>query len=366
MPPVRSKKRKSSTSPTEVPNFPTPPNHIAMQPLGPSRTPARSPTKSRTRTITNAQKQALIDNLQLEITERARRLRAQYAMQAQGLQTRIEIRVNRIPMSLRRANMGDLLARCTVEQDKKSRSVPEDVETSKTISPPALDKAFPLVKDSKKRNEAVISSGSNNIKSTKRSSEVLDSVTDKENSGQNELANPKKRAKPNPTSTAATRAASRSKMEPNQILSPKSSNSRTVPISPARRTPSPGKSDLVRRVSPFKQIATAKTALAGMVEKAKSTRAGKAAVSAAPATKGKRGAQPAATTQKSQKLQRDRVISNSSDASTGTVVTKPKTTTARQAPEKAKAAGTTTRARKPPLPKVEASTTTKRVLRKRG
>jgi hypothetical protein len=42
------------------------------------------------------------------VTERARKLRAQYMLQAQGLRTRIEIRVNRIPMALRKANMGEL------------------------------------------------------------------------------------------------------------------------------------------------------------------------------------------------------------------------------------------------------------------
>lgn len=43
------------------------------------------------------------------VTERARKLRAQYMLQAQGLRTRIEIRVNRIPTGLRKAKMGDLL-----------------------------------------------------------------------------------------------------------------------------------------------------------------------------------------------------------------------------------------------------------------
>ena len=77
--------------------------------------------------ITQGQKQALIDNLQLEsehldlqsesslifraVTERARKLRAQYALQAQSLRTRVELRVNRIPKSLRTAKMGDLLLR---------------------------------------------------------------------------------------------------------------------------------------------------------------------------------------------------------------------------------------------------------------
>ena len=45
------------------------------------------------------------------MTSRARKLRAQYALQAQGLRTRVEIRVNRIPLALRKVNMGDLIAK---------------------------------------------------------------------------------------------------------------------------------------------------------------------------------------------------------------------------------------------------------------
>ena len=56
------------------------------------------------------------------VTERARKLRAQYMIQAQGLRTRIEIRVNRIPMALRRAKMGDLLLR-HAENTSKTGSV---------------------------------------------------------------------------------------------------------------------------------------------------------------------------------------------------------------------------------------------------
>lgn len=42
------------------------------------------------------------------VTERARKLRSQYALQANDLRARIERRVNRIPISLRKANMGEL------------------------------------------------------------------------------------------------------------------------------------------------------------------------------------------------------------------------------------------------------------------
>lgn len=43
------------------------------------------------------------------VTERARKLRAQYALQAQGLRARLEMRVNRIPQALRKRNIQDLL-----------------------------------------------------------------------------------------------------------------------------------------------------------------------------------------------------------------------------------------------------------------
>jgi hypothetical protein len=88
-------------------------------------TPTDAPPHKKLR-ITRNQKQALIDNLQLEsmifstfwmlhqlttrtVTERARKLRAQYALQAHDLRSRIERRINRIPIALRKAKMGELL-----------------------------------------------------------------------------------------------------------------------------------------------------------------------------------------------------------------------------------------------------------------
>ena len=109
----------------------------------PSRSPTRSPAK-RGAAITASQKQALIDNLQLEstskpmagevnqtltnltVTERARKLRAQYALQAQGLRMRLEMRVNRIPVALRKMTIGELL-------DKHGEVL--TVSTQKTVSP---------------------------------------------------------------------------------------------------------------------------------------------------------------------------------------------------------------------------------------
>lgn len=126
MAPTRSQKRKSteSTTSADIPDFPAAPK---MVPIKSSPSDNRSSIRKRRMGITLAQKQALVDNLQLEgmafeyprlghelttiviVTERARKLRAQYMLQAQGARSRIGIRVNRIPTALRKAKMGDLL-----------------------------------------------------------------------------------------------------------------------------------------------------------------------------------------------------------------------------------------------------------------
>ena len=127
MAPTRSKKQRKSTE--SVASVEAPPQILATKTRSPARTPSnRSPIKKVKMGITLGQKQALIDNLQLEsennilqctlrtsliflkiVTERARKLRAQYMHQAQVLRSRIEIRVHRIPMAMRKVNMGELL-----------------------------------------------------------------------------------------------------------------------------------------------------------------------------------------------------------------------------------------------------------------
>lgn len=118
-----------------------------------ARTPMGSPPRKRLR-VTQQQKQALIDNLQLEsthfflqnvrlefslsftlVTERARGLRAHYALQAQDLRARIERRINRIPMALRKKTMGELLAKHQ-EAAKVEATMPSPFKKS-TIPPRA-------------------------------------------------------------------------------------------------------------------------------------------------------------------------------------------------------------------------------------
>ncbi|EME49437.1 hypothetical protein DOTSEDRAFT_118040 [Dothistroma septosporum NZE10] len=184
-----------------------------------SNTPQRSPAK-RVAGITQREKQALLDDVQLEITERARKLRAQYALQAQGLRTRLEMRVNRIPQALRKRNIQDLVD----EHTAKARPAPPQPMpvASKVQQAKAATKAPAPTKQSSKRKSDDISAGD-----------------DKENlpapSEAQDLTNPKKRTKLGGVvaNSKATRTASR-KAGPAGVLSPKSHNSRTYLQSPLK------------------------------------------------------------------------------------------------------------------------------------
>ena len=71
MAPTRSKKRKSteSASSVDVQSFPAPPQMVPTKARSPKRSPtSRSPIRKPKMGITIGQKQALIDNLQLEST----------------------------------------------------------------------------------------------------------------------------------------------------------------------------------------------------------------------------------------------------------------------------------------------------------
>ena len=84
------------------------------------------------------------------VTERARKLRAQYALQAQSLRTRIELRVNRIPTSLRKANMGELLAKYRERKQQAEQTEPIIAEIEKaTKDVLQAEKTAPILRDSK-------------------------------------------------------------------------------------------------------------------------------------------------------------------------------------------------------------------------
>ncbi|RAH49691.1 uncharacterized protein BO95DRAFT_511454 [Aspergillus brunneoviolaceus CBS 621.78] len=231
-------------------------------------TPTNSPPKKKLR-ITRNQKQALIDNLQLEITERARKLRAQYALQANDLRARIERRINRIPIALRRANMGELL-------EKHMRAHQENTSPRKLLSPAKASRNFATISASPRLRKATTASPSSR-RVRKQSHEGI--YSDKENApapggeSLDVLKNPKRRAKPG-AAAGTSRVVSQEMRGANdyRILSPKTSNSRTYPQSPLRvaspekpnHHPHPTSSYLSRPMSPLKPSSPLKGTSASM------------------------------------------------------------------------------------------------------
>ncbi|TPX17467.1 uncharacterized protein E0L32_003110 [Thyridium curvatum] len=343
MAPPRGRKRKSDQSTTE-----DAPNMAGQTVPTKSGSPSESPRKKRKVGITLGQKQALIDNLQLEkcppVTERARKLRAQYNLQAQGLRTRIEIRVNRIPMALRKAKMGDLLDKYSNDQNNKP-SATSSAATAALISrpPPVPEKDYAPARHAAAAKAAPAPATRGPGRPPKRRSEELDGGGDKENQDAN-MAKPQKRARGHPGPENAP--------TPAQVLSPTSSNSR---MRPPPRPASPAKSQIARPVSPVKQAAAATSLLSNMVEKARSTRAAattrkattsstaSSATSGTAATRARRGAAAAATpktTTTTRATRRASGVSESSDGSTATVVRKRTAATAATAASRNAAAAT--------------------------
>ncbi|GME54895.1 uncharacterized protein LTHEOB_12122 [Neofusicoccum parvum] len=189
-------------------------------------TPERLSPSKRKLAITETQKQALMDNLQLEITDRARKLRSQYGLLAQGLRSRLEMRVNRIPTALRKTNIMDLVEKYS---DQPRAEPPTSTIARPTpsvhLKPSGSTQASPVQK-----------------RGAKRTSDEM-AATDKENAHEEQeqdLAMPKKRAKTAanqkkgpPAANSRARAVSRQD-QPLQVLSPKSNNSRTYPRSPLK------------------------------------------------------------------------------------------------------------------------------------
>ncbi|KAI0478685.1 Borealin N terminal-domain-containing protein [Xylariaceae sp. FL0804] len=214
MAPTRLRKRKSEHTPT-----------ASLE---------RSPIKKRKMGITITQKQALIDNLQLEVTERARRLRAQYNIQAQQLRSRVEMRVNRIPRTLRRVPMGELLAKSLEPQQQAQASKAPYVAKPPPV--PAKDNSSSPVFT---RKPVPPSNYRHEIQHLSH-----EMTADKENQADH-VDSPKRRPRGAPAKDSAPVAA--------QILSPTSSNARIVP---RERPASPTKSLIGRPASPVKRPTT--------------------------------------------------------------------------------------------------------------
>ncbi|KAJ5801929.1 uncharacterized protein N7503_004379 [Penicillium pulvis] len=310
----------------------------------PDATPTGRPVKKLR--LTQSQKQALIDNLQLEITERARKLRSQYALQAHDLRSRIERRVNRIPISLRKANMGELL-------DKHNAALAQAQSASppRRASPTKAQRPIPTIGSI---DQALSPAGTR----TRRPSHD-GHYSDKENGGPEGLQNPKRRGKA-PAVGGTSRVVSQEvRGNDHRILSPKSLNSRTYPQSPFRASPEKGQpSYLSRPTSPLKPSSPLRVAPGS------TTRPRGATVSTvkdswnqpSQARKTARAATGPKTTARSPlprpaTRQGERKNSFSSNASSGTTVTKP--TRTGTGARKTTAGTASTAAKKPTAPRVQ-------------
>ncbi|KAG8165004.1 hypothetical protein KVR01_005279 [Diaporthe batatas] len=360
---------KSASAADRIENAHGAPEPRIATEAGSSSAAQESPRKRKAAGITMGQKQALIDNLQLEITERARKLRAQYNLQAQGLRTRIEIRVNRIPMALRKSKMGELA-------DKHKNVPAKDTPGARPIS-----QATSQTTTAPKRGPG---------RPPKRTSDQI-SGTGKENETEPaELEQPKKRTRKQAPPADSAKAS--------RVLSPASSNTRTLP----RTTPGgkpllsrPGLATVAGPSSPTKSPSkqhSSSNLFSNLAEKARSTRTAAAGRKQAASTSttasstggSARGRKPAATATiseaTSKTARRVSGISESSESSTSTVVKKgagkaAQTTTKEAAPAKRTVMGTIRRgvagaaskkAAAAKSAKTPASTATGRVLRNRS
>ncbi|KAI1115232.1 Borealin N terminal-domain-containing protein [Nemania sp. NC0429] len=350
MAPVGPRKRKSEPSPG-------------------TSSPQRSPIKKRKLGITLAQKQALIDNLRLEIAERARRLRSQYGLQAAQLKTRVEMRVNRIPRTLRSLKMGELPTR--PGNSHQPRPGPRYQYVAKPPPVPAKDGTSPKLIPRKPLPAA------SPVRGHKRLSNEM-SGADKENQSE-AMDNPKKRLR-------AGVAQMKPPVTTSQVLSPTSSNTRVLPRD---RPASPSKPIFSRPGSPVKAptTKTSSNILSSIVERAKATRpaaatrkatasstASLSTASAATTATGRtrKAAAPPPSTTTTRGKRKVSVTSESSEASTATVVKK--TTAVSRATRTAPATKrtvtntikSTTTKRAPAAKGAQAAPTTGRTLRKRA
>jgi len=60
--------------------------------------------------VSKSRQQVLLENLELELNERTRKLRSQYTQQSHALKQRIEMRITRVPKKLWKMTMAELLA----------------------------------------------------------------------------------------------------------------------------------------------------------------------------------------------------------------------------------------------------------------
>ncbi|OQO06364.1 hypothetical protein B0A48_08953 [Cryoendolithus antarcticus] len=218
MPPRKQKQPQSSITAQE------PPSQAPMALTSATTPPPASPMKP-TMGINQAQKQAMIDNFQIEVTDRARKLRAQYAESARTLRARLEGRLNRIPPNMRKRKMQDLFD----EHAEKAKPKPVALVIAAEESRP-FQISSPAVRSLKRTSDHFTLDDKENQPASSQQQQPLDS-----------LPQPKKRAKPTQAATANTKATRAVSRKGPSVLSPRSHNSRNLPKSPFKPHASPEK-----------------------------------------------------------------------------------------------------------------------------
>ena len=221
--------------------------------------------------LTAEAKATMIANLELELNARKEKLRAMCEAQCASLRSRLERRVNRIPAAKRQMPLVEFLAppapapvkaASTKTAPSKATATKKAIAAAPTTQPAAATatrkgraapttskttalatKPAPATKAAPKPAATKSAPKPTTTRGKKRGSDEMSSE-DKENTA--ELDVPKKRARapvskaPAATTktapaTRATRATSRQKTNPAQVLSPKNSNPRQKPAKPATR-----------------------------------------------------------------------------------------------------------------------------------
>ncbi|OAL07271.1 hypothetical protein IQ06DRAFT_372271 [Phaeosphaeriaceae sp. SRC1lsM3a] len=214
-------------------------------------------------TVSAQAKAAMIVNLELELKNRAEKLRAMCEAQCQSLRSRLERRVNRVPATKRQMPLVELLAPAAppapAPKPATTRAAPKATTTKKaaaaatTTAAPATRKtrtapttATTTTKPAAPKTTAATTKTTTTrqpaARGKKRGSDEMSSE-DKENAA---LDVPKKRVRApaqkekapvsKPT-TRTTRAASRQKPAAAQILSPKNNNARQKPTAKSSTRP---------------------------------------------------------------------------------------------------------------------------------
>ena len=184
------------------------------------------------------------------MNEKTRQLRATYALQCSDLKSRIERRINRVPISMRGMRMGELMAKQQQQSPVKAPALPAKSPLRSPIKPRLEERPLPSLPSPSKLPSPTRNQMPYSQKMRKRKSSAVEIPSDKENhepdsttsSAEDVSFGKSKRVKTDNASTSqpkrpvsrVARKAVKSQVNTTGVLSPRSHNSRTLPRSPIK------------------------------------------------------------------------------------------------------------------------------------